>query len=114
MAAIPTGKTFRFVPDTEGIFQAANGQAVAGILTQRAQEAAAEVRKLAPRKRHFFDYRKNVKARPAKRSGRGYAAAVEVDSPGWHLPEYGTSSIAPTAPLRRGVKLAGLDFREGE
>lgn len=106
---------FRFEPDSEGIFQVSSGEAVRGILTQRAQDAAKQVRQLGPKKKGaFFNYRKNVKARAAKKVGKGYEAAVEVDSPGWHLPEYGTSSIQPTAPLRRGVKLAGLDFKEGE
>lgn len=106
---------FRFEADPAGIFEASSGEAVKGILTQRAEDAAKEVRRLGPKKRGaFFNYRRGVKARAAKKVGRGYEAAVEVDSPGWHLPEYGTSTLAPTAPLRRGVKLAGLDFREGE
>ncbi len=106
---------FRFEPDSAGIFEVSSGEAVRGILTQRAQDAAKKVRELGPKKRGaFFNYRRNVKARAAKKVGRGYEAGVEVDSPGWHLPEYGTSSIAPTAPLRRGVRLAGLDFKEGQ
>jgi len=110
-----SARGFRFVPDPDGIFEASSGDAVKGILTQRAQDAAAEIKKLAPKKRAFFDYRRSVKARAAKRTaGKGYEAAVEVTSPGWHLPEYGTSRIQPTAPIRRGVPLAGLDFREGE
>lgn len=105
---------FRFEPDSAGIFEVSSGEAVKGILTQRAQDAAKEVRKLGPKKtRSFFNYRKGVKARAARKVGKGYEAAVEVDSPGWHLPEYGTSSITPTAPIRRGVRLAGLDFKEG-
>ena len=109
----PRAKPFRFTPNAEGIFEVSTGQAVAKVLTQRAQDAVREVRKLAPRRRGFFDYRRKVKAIPAKKIGKGYEAAVVVDSPGWHLPEYGTSSIPPTAPLRRGVRLAGLDFKEG-
>ena len=106
---------FRFEPNSSGIFDVSSGEAVKGILTQRAQDAAKKVRELGPKKRGaFFNYRRSVKARAAKKVGRGYEAAVEVDSPGWHLPEYGTSSITPTAPIRRGVRLAGLDFREGE
>lgn len=108
------GTRFRFEPDSSGIFEVSSGEAVKGILTQRAQDAAKEVRKLGPKKtRSFFNYRKGVKARAARKVGKGYEAAVEVDSPGWHLPEYGTSSITPTAPIRRGVRLAGLDFKEG-
>lgn len=109
-----SARGFRFEPDPDGIFEASSGEAVAGILTQRARDAAAQVRKLAPRKRGFFDYRRSVRARAARRTPTGYQAAVEVTSPGWHLPEYGTTSIEPTAPIRRGIPLAGLDFREGD
>lgn len=106
---------FRFEPDAAGIFEVSSGEAVKGILTQRAQDAAKKVRELGPKKRGaFFNYRRSVKARAARKVGTGYEAAVEVASPGWHLPEYGTSTIEPTAPIRRGVRLAGLDFREGE
>lgn len=105
---------FRFEPDSEGIFEATSGEAVRGILTQRAQDAAKEVRRLGPKKRRsFLGYRASVRARPAQRVGQGFEAAVEVASPGWHLPEYGTSKIPVTAPLRRGVQLAGIDFKEG-
>lgn len=103
---------FRFEPDEKGIFTVSSGEAVKGILTQRAQDARAAVMKLAPKKRAFFDYRRHVKARAARRVGDHFEAALEVDSPGWHLPEYGTAEHPPTAPIRRGVKLAGLDFRE--
>lgn len=109
----PAAKRFRFEPNEAGIFEAANGEAVRGILTQRAQDAAREVRRLAPKKRGFFDYRRSVKARAAKRVGRGMQAAVEVTSPGWHLPEFGTAEHRATAPLRRGIRLAGLKFEEG-
>lgn len=105
-------KGFRFEPNAEGIFDAANGEAVRGILDQRAQEARKQILALAPRKRSFFDYRRNIKAVKAKRVGRSYEAAVVVDSPGWHLPEFGTANLPPTAPIRRGVRLAKLDFRE--
>lgn len=104
---------FRFEPDTAGIFHVANGEAVGPILTQRARDAAREVRRLAPRKRGFFDYRRGVRARAARRVGSTIEAAVEVVTPGWHLPEYGTTTHPPTAPLRRGVKAAGIDFQEG-
>lgn len=106
-------KRFRFEPDAAGIFEVSSGEAVKGILSQRARDARAEVMKLAPKRRAFFDYRRNVKAIPAKKVGKGYEAAVVVDSPGWHLPEYGTAEHPATAPIRRGVRLAKLDFEEG-
>lgn len=110
-----TARPFRFVPDEAGIFEVTSSEEVAPLLTERARAAADEVRKLAPSKRSsFFDYRRRVRARAARRTPRGMEAAVEVDSPGWHLPEYGTATIPATAPLRRGIPLAGLDFREGD
>jgi len=104
--------SFRFEPDEAGMFEAANGDGVRGILDQRAQDARKEIMKLAPRRRAFFDYRKKIRTVKARRVGRTYEAAVVVDSPGWHLPEYGTVEHPATAPIRRGVKLARLDFRE--
>jgi len=105
-------KKFRFEPDTNGIFAASNGEGVRGILDQRAQDARKQILALAPKKRSFFDYRRNIKTEKARRVGRGYEAAVFVDSPGWHLPEYGSADTPATAPIRRGVRLAKLDFRE--
>ncbi len=107
-------KRFRFEPNEAGMFEAANGEGVRGILNQRADDAVREIRKIAPRKRAFFDYRKKVKVVKARRVGRTYEAGVAVTSPGWHLPEYGTALVRATAPIRRGVRLARLDFREGE
>jgi len=111
---MPPAKGFRFEPNEAGIFDAANGDGVKGILNQRATDAQREIRKLSPSRRAFFDYRKNVKVAKARRVGRTYEAAVFVDSAGWHLVEYGTAYRAPTAPIRRGMKLARLDFRENE
>jgi len=106
---------FRFEPNAAGIFEVSSGEAVRGVLTQRAEDAAKKVRELGPKKRwSFIGYRRSVRARAARRVGDGYEAAVEVGSPVWHLPEYGTSKIPPTAPIRRGVRLAGLDFKEGK
>jgi len=107
---MPVG--FRFTPDDQGIYEVANGAGVRGILTERAQVAAKEVRRLSPKKRHFFSYTKSVKAVPAKKVGKGYESAVEVDSPGWHLVEYGSRYSTATAPLRRGVRNSGLRFEE--
>ena len=80
---------------------------------QSPQDAAVQIRRLAPTGEDFFDYARNVKTEPARADATGdLAAAVLVDSPGWHLPEYGTSEVTPTAPIRRGVALANIDFDE--
>ena len=109
--------SFRFEPDRQGIRRVSTGPAVADILTEVATEAAGHVKRLGPSRRtSFFDYAAGVKARPAARGYDGeYVAAVEVDSPGWHLPEYGAIRVPVSAPLRRGVQMVpGVDFKEGE
>lgn len=104
---------FRFVPDPSGIFAVTHSDEVGKILEQRAQDAVVEIRRLAPRGDDFFDYASGIKANPARVDAMGdLAAEVVVDSPGWHLPEYGTSEVTPTAPIRRGVALANIDFDE--
>lgn len=106
---------FRFHPDEVGIVRVAAGESVADVLTAAAQAGAAEVVKLGPRhRRSFFDWKAGVKAIPATRGADGkFAAAVVVDSPGWHLLEFGTSTVSATAPLRRGVLLAGIELLNG-
>ena len=109
-----TGKGFRFVPDDAGIFEATSSDEVGKILTQRARDAVVEIRKLGPRRRSsFLGWRRGLRALPARRVGRQLEATVEVASSGWHIPEYGTSTVEPTAPIRRGVRLADIEFREG-
>ena len=113
----PTGsaKKWRYEPDVDGIYRVATGKGVAKILTQRAGDAAREVKKLGPKKRGaFFNYKKSVRARPARQTTEGFEAGVEVNTPGWHLPEFGTANYRATAPLRRGVELAGLELRTEE
>ena len=106
---------FRFEPDAQGIVRVANGDAVKGVLTAAARAGAAKVKELGPKRRTaFFDWRANVKAIPATRGPDGkMAAAVEVDSPGWHLVEFGTAEHSALAPLRRGIVLAGIELRTG-
>lgn len=113
----PSGprKSFRFTPDADGIFHVANSKAVGKLLTQRAQEGARQVRKLGPKKSAFFDYRRSVKALPARKNAEGnQEAAVVVETPGWHLPEFGTSNYPATAPIRKGIPLAGMILDEDD
>lgn len=105
---------FRFEPDAAGIFEVSSGEAVKGILTQRFQDAAKKVRELAEEARRLLQLPEERQG-PSSEEGRPRLRGRRRSGlPGWHLPEYGTSSITPTAPIRRGVRLAGLDFREGE
>lgn len=108
-----TGRGFRFVPDEAGIKEVSTGDGVADFLTDVAGEAAARVRARGPKGDDFFDYGSSVKAVPAYDGPDGTEAGVQVGSPGWHLPEYGTARISPRAPLRKGVSEI-VDFKEGE
>lgn len=103
---------FRFDPDEDGIVDVATSDDVADFLTDLAETAAGRVRQMGPKGDDFFNYGDHVEHVPASR-GRDMEAGVVVDSPGWHLPEYGTARISPRAPLRKGVASV-VDFKEGE
>jgi len=102
---------FRFDPDELGIERVLNGPEMAGFLTDAASDVAGRVTKYAPAKRRdFFDYRSKVKAVPARLTSDGLEAGVEVDSPGWHLVEFGTIRYPARAPLRRAMQDAGFEL----
>lgn len=107
---------FRFTPDGAGIFEVANGDEVKGVLMQNAMDVAAAVRRLAPKDPDdFFGIAANVQAKPARRDTDGkMTATVEVDSPGWHLAEFGTANTPARAPIRKGARTVLTDFREGQ
>lgn len=106
-------KGFVFIPDQRGIYQVTTGPEIADLLNERAREAATEIRKRAPRRgKSFMGYRRKIKTTRARRVGNTIQAEVYVDSPVWHLPEYGTSEITPTAPIRNGVRATGIKFEE--
>lgn len=105
-------KGFRFTPNEDGIHEVSTGAEVGKLLTQYARDAARNIKRLAPTKRGFMDYRKNVKAIAARRGPDGFEAQVVVDTPVWHLPEYGTAEHRATAPIRKGVKETGIQFEE--
>jgi len=66
-----------------------------------ADDAAAEVERRAPR------WIKRAGARiqgEVVTSSSGLEAEVQVDSPFWHLPEFGSVNNAPTPYLRPGVQ----------
>lgn len=103
-----TAKAFRVEADEAGIKDLMNGPGVGEILTGAAQTAAEKIKRRAPFGRAFFDYFRSVRWVAAKPGPDGMEAAVGVDSPGWHLPEYGTANYPATAPIRRGVEEAGI------
>lgn len=107
-----TTKGFRFTPNERGIHEVTNGPEVGKLLTQYATDAARNIRRLAPSRRSFMDYRKNIRVTRARKVGTTIRAEVVVDSPTWHLPEYGTSRMSPTAPIRNGVRATGIKFEE--
>ncbi len=107
-----TTKGFRFTPNESGIHEVTTGPDVGKLLNQYADDAARNIRRLAPRRRSFMDYRKNIKVNRARKVGNTVRAEVVVDSPLWHLPEYGTSRLAPSAPIRTGVRATGIKFEE--
>lgn len=107
-----TTKGFRFEPNEKGIHLAASTREVAGILTQYARDAARNIRRRAPKGRQFMDYRKSIRVEPARPGAPKIEAAVLVDSPTWHLPEYGTALLKPTAPIRNGVRDTRIRFEE--
>ena len=111
---MPKSEGFRFEPDAAGVYEVTNSAEVGALLTQRANDARDQILKLAPRRRwSFYECRRGVKVRRARRVGRSIEAEVRVESSGWHLPEYGTAEVRATAPIRNGVRLAGIDFEEG-
>jgi hypothetical protein len=102
---------FRFDPDELGIARVLNGPEMAGFLTGAARDVAGRVDRYAPSKRRdFYDYRSNVRAVPASLTADGLEAAVEVDSPGWHLVEFGSLHYPARAPLRRAMQDAGFEL----
>lgn len=68
-----------------------------GHLRHVAVETATAVREVAPR--HTGFYRRHV---------RPEGTRVVAADPFWHLVEYGSANNPPYAPLRRGVRAAGL------
>lgn len=106
--------SFRFDRDDQGIEGAANGPAIGDLLTNAAQQGAASAEGLGPRRAtSFMNWRKSIRAVPARRTSEGMEAAFGSDSPGWHLVEYGTANTRPYAALRRAARAVGLRFEEG-
>lgn len=106
--------SFKFERDDSGISEVVNGPGVAEHLTAVARDAADRIKRRAPQGRDsFFNYWRSVRYVPAQMTGDGLEAAAGSDSPGWHLAEYGTSRLAPIAPIRRGVEEVGIELEGG-
>lgn len=102
---------FRFDPDEAGIERVMTGPAMAAFLTDKAKDVKGRVLNYAPSaKRDFYDYRSNVRYVPATLTAEGLESRVEVDSPGWHLVEFGTMRYPARAPLRRAMQEAGFEL----
>lgn len=92
---------FKFTPDRKGIEDVLESPGVGRLLTERASRARERIQRYAPR--GFMGYYKTVRFVPAQKGPDGLEAAVGVDSPVWHLPEYGTARYPARSPIRRGV-----------
>jgi len=66
-------------------------------IRKRTKEVALVVRAVSPRKTGYYERR--VKARGVR---------IVAGDPFWHLVEFGSANNPPYAPLRRGVRAAGL------
>lgn len=76
-------------------------------LTQAASESARMARALAPDGGPHLGYRETV--RSGERDGK---VVVESTDPFAHIVEWGSRNNPAYAPLRRGVRAAGLDLHE--
>lgn len=101
----------KFTPNRRGIEDVLRSAGVAELLTDTAEQVAEEIRATAPR--GFMDYRESVTVEPARPGAFGdLEAAAVVDSPGWHLPEYGSVNNAPRATIRNAARAVLDTFEE--
>lgn len=105
------GSSFKFEPDRKGIEKVLEGPGVAKALTDAAVQVRERIQRYAPR--GFMGYWRSVRYVPAKPGPDGLEAAAGVDSPVWHLPEYGTASYPARSPIRKGARNVLADFKEG-
>lgn len=108
-----TSRGFRFDVDTKGIEDVLESPGVAKHLTAAARAVADKIERFAPRRRAFMDYRRSIRAIPASQGSDGLEAAAGVDSPTWHLPEYGTARYPARSPIRRAAAEVVDRFEEG-
>lgn len=69
------------------------------VLRTAAGVARIEIRAAAPHKTGY--YRRHLSARGTR---------VLIGDPFWHLVEFGSVNNPPYAPVRRGIRAAGLTF----
>lgn len=102
---------FRFTRDEAGIRDVLEGPGVATALNDAAGKMRERIQRYAPK--GFMGYWKSVRYVPAKPGPDGLEAAAGVDSPVWHLPEYGTANYPARAPIRKAAREVLSDFKEG-
>jgi hypothetical protein len=105
--------SFKFTPNRRGIDEVLEGPGVERLLDELAERVASEIRSNAPVGSDFMDYRAGIDTEPAHRGFDGLEAAVVVDSPGWHLVEYGSVNTAPRAIIANAARAVLDNFEEG-
>lgn len=111
MTSTSSAGGFKFERDDAGIRKVLEGPGVAKHLTDAAVQVRERIQRYAPR--GFMGYWRSVRYVPAKAGPDGLEAAAGVDSPVWHLPEYGTANYPARAPIRKGARDVLADFKEG-
>lgn len=106
-----TAPGFKFERDKPGIEKVLEGPGVARALNDAATQMRARIQRYAPK--GFMGYWRSARYVPAQRGPEGLEAAAGVDSPVWHLPEYGTASYPARAPIRKAAREVLADFKEG-
>lgn len=101
----------RFERNDAGIKDVLGGAGVRQHIDTVTRQIADAARRLAPS--GFMEYRDTIEAIPAKDTPEGPVGYVGSSSPVWHLPEYGTARVAPSAPIRNAVAQVGIKFEEG-
>jgi hypothetical protein len=107
----PSSSQFRFERDDRGIADVLEGPGVAKALTAAAARVRERIQRWAPR--GFMGYWRSVRYVPAQPGPDGLEAWAGVDSPVWHLPEYGTANYPARAPIRKAAREVLSDFEEG-
>lgn len=87
----------RFVRNPAFLAELAHSAGVIAHLATATGVVAAAVRAIAPDETGY--YKRRVKARGTR---------VVAEDFGWHWVEFGSSNNPPYAPLRRGIRAAGL------
>lgn len=101
-----------FKPNPRGMRKVEQSPELGRVVDRQTRRIARAVRDAAPVLTGRFA--RSIRARPAQRSGRtgGWIGKVTTSDPFWHLEEYGSRNNAPHRSFERGVRAAGLRFRD--